>query len=198
MNGKAIQNREGFVEIQKGYHDSLVLVGLNIPGRVINGIQTNRTVLISREAPAWFQVLCWRWNGTKMKLRVRVVALYKDSVAYAVPVAQTEEEALREWKTYSNTHPEECGEISETTPEEVIEYATRAHEQYALENNLTVLEHTLRGNSIVITIAQNSQGGKFAIKGGFIVGKLKKHIGTGAVTFEDQIKRFVQATPFAG
>jgi hypothetical protein len=187
--------REGFVSVGFGFRDQLVLKGLPVMGRSSKGELINRQVLISKKAPSWFQRLCFDRANTEFKVRVRIVATYEGHLAFAVPVANSVQEALQEWEKIRPQAIDPKTALYAVMTEETFIYATRAHEHLAQQYKLNILEHKRESERVYSTAIDETSGRKYVVTGGFIVSKLKDKIESGDLNWDKQVTMFVRARP---
>lgn len=186
--------REGLVTVHTGYRDGSVLKGLNVMGRDKDGTLINRTVLVSRDSPAWFQKLCYQRANSGFKIRVKIKTLYKGDLAFAIPVAASLEEAMAEWEQMRPKNVNDP-DVKQMTPDQV-DYAQKAHEYWASVNSFKIVEHHYVQDRVRST-ALDPSGEKMVITGGFIVSCMKDRIQSGTLDWETQVNQFVRARPMS-
>lgn len=185
--------REGFVTIERTTDPKRVhFIGLPVLGYTRRGQLCNRQIFVSRAAPEWFKQLCLRHAGSSFEIHVRTIALSGGAAAFVVPTAESEAQAMAQWRERQITH----GRAPLPDPVQEFEQACKAHEFKAHQAQLVVLTHHNEGAGSYTT-AQDSEGVVYKLSGGMIVNKLSERINEGATTWEQEVDRFVRIKPYA-
>jgi hypothetical protein len=100
---RKMRGKEAFVWVEPG-KTGYRMIGMFVPGMPMNGVQvTNRFVVPDKDCPAWFTELCKDLTSGKipdMMVRVKLVGIAGDVMAFVAPKARDREHALQEWERY--------------------------------------------------------------------------------------------------
>jgi len=154
--------REGYVTIVKEGR-KFVCKGMDVLGYSY-GKPVRREIQVSKTAPPWFLSLCADYADTELKVRVRVVKLSGSEVAFIIPTASSLEEVL-------NEHKERYHVVEVPTS---YDLAFKAHELYAHEHGLEVIEHVLHGLTSYTVVRDPRKLREFQVVGGMMINKVVK------------------------
>lgn len=176
--------REGFVYIVREAGDKFSFNGIDIAGRdYARGVPVQRKVVISHAAPFWFVELCRHYAGTRFKVNVRVDKLRGSQEASVVPIAESKEAAIEEFKV---RYGESALQTAEQQTTQGFDDAVKIHEYIASNNELEVQEVIREGLKTRAIALHKTKKTKHVIIGGMMVGKV-------VTGFEPQNPKWLQA-----
>ena len=195
--------RTGFVTIHRRPNGKYIFSGLNVMGRDREGQLCNRLLWLHHAAPEWFRELCNQYADTSFKVNMRVEKLHNTGVALLMPVASSQEEALKEYTERYSTPPTPIAAVTpaetqsrgkEELPPSAFDNAFKAHEFAASIYKLEVIEH-VRDGLKSFTRVREKNGVKHRLVGGMLINKVAKTYNPDDPKWRTALTAFVRRHP---
>lgn len=157
-------------------------IDLPVMGRSPGGGMINRAIYADDSVPEWFIKSCKMLADKDNRVRIKIKQLKGTTTATAVPCADTEEEFMAQCRVVRKNNSSEIDH----------EYAILAHEIYAGQNGLDIIEHLCDSKKVHTRAVVKSTGRQVIICRGVVVSRLKNYIQSGKAKLEDVVAMYVR------